>query len=54
MLVAADLQRPAAIQQLEVIGQQLGMPVYTEPGPPTRWPYASGPWPTPRPRGATW
>jgi signal recognition particle subunit SRP54 len=32
MLVAADLQRPAAIHQLEVIGQNLGLPVYTEPG----------------------
>jgi signal recognition particle subunit SRP54 len=32
MLVAADLQRPAAIHQLEVIGQQLGIPVYTETG----------------------
>ncbi|MCX7428096.1 MAG: signal recognition particle protein [Planctomycetia bacterium] len=30
MLVAADLQRPAAIEQLEVIGSQLGLPVYTE------------------------
>jgi signal recognition particle subunit SRP54 len=30
MLVAADLQRPAAIEQLKVIGQQLGVPVYTE------------------------
>jgi len=32
MLVAADLQRPAAIQQLHVLGEQLGMPVYSEPG----------------------
>ena len=32
LLVAADLQRPAAIHQLEVIGQQLGIPVYTEVG----------------------
>lgn len=32
MLVAADLQRPAAIQQLHVIGEQLGVPVYSEPG----------------------
>ena len=32
MLVAADLQRPAAIEQLHVIGQQLGVPVYSEPG----------------------
>lgn len=32
MLVAADLQRPAAIQQLHVLGEQLGVPVYSEPG----------------------
>ena len=32
MLVAADLQRPAAIQQLQVLGQQLDMPVYAELG----------------------
>jgi len=32
MLVAADLQRPAAIEQLRVLGQGLGIPVYTEPG----------------------
>lgn len=32
MMVAADLQRPAAIEQLKVIGQQLGVPVYTETG----------------------
>jgi signal recognition particle subunit SRP54 len=30
MLVAADLQRPAAIEQLKVIGQQLDVPVYSE------------------------
>ena len=30
MLVAADLQRPAAIQQLQVLGGQLGMPVYAD------------------------
>lgn len=32
MLVAADLKRPAAIDQLEVVGQQVGVPVYTERG----------------------
>ena len=32
MLVAADLKRPAAIDQLEVLGQQIGVPVYTERG----------------------
>ncbi len=31
LLVAADLQRPAAIDQLKVIGEQLGVPVYSEP-----------------------
>src|SRR5690606_7971077 len=32
LLVAADLKRPAAIEQLEVIGQQVGVPVYAERG----------------------
>src|SRR5262245_2882468 len=32
LLVAADLQRPAAIEQLHVIGGQLDVPVYSEPG----------------------
>lgn len=30
MMVAADLQRPAAIEQLKVIGEQVNVPVYTE------------------------
>jgi signal recognition particle subunit SRP54 len=30
LLVAADLQRPAAIQQLQVLGEQLGIPVYAD------------------------
>ena len=32
MLVAADLQRPAAVEQLKVLGAQLGVPVYSEEG----------------------
>jgi signal recognition particle subunit SRP54 len=32
LLCAADLQRPAAIEQLHVIGEQLGAPVYSEQG----------------------
>ncbi|HEV7281148.1 MAG TPA: signal recognition particle protein [Pirellulaceae bacterium] len=32
MLVAADVKRPAAIDQLHVIGEQLGVPVYSERG----------------------
>ncbi|MGN6545290.1 MAG: signal recognition particle receptor subunit alpha, partial [Aureliella sp.] len=31
-LVAADLQRPAAIEQLHVIGRQLGVQVYSQTG----------------------
>lgn len=31
-LVAADLQRPAAIEQLHVIGRQIGVDVYSEAG----------------------
>jgi signal recognition particle subunit SRP54 len=33
MLVAADMQRPAAIDQLKIIGEQLGVPVYSETPP---------------------
>jgi signal recognition particle subunit SRP54 len=32
LMVAADLKRPAAIDQLETLGQQIGVPVYTERG----------------------
>ncbi|ADB16930.1 signal recognition particle protein [Pirellula staleyi DSM 6068] len=32
MLCAADLQRPAAIEQLHIIGKQLGVPVFSKPG----------------------
>ncbi len=31
MLVAADIYRPAAIDQLKVLGEQIGIEVYTEP-----------------------
>jgi len=31
LLVAADIYRPAAIDQLKVLGRQLGVPVYTVP-----------------------
>src|SRR3954469_11494945 len=30
MLAAADLQRPAAIEQLRVLGEQVGVPVYSD------------------------
>jgi signal recognition particle subunit SRP54 len=32
LLVAADIYRPAAIDQLKVIGEQVGVPVYSEDG----------------------
>jgi signal recognition particle subunit SRP54 len=32
MLVAADVQRPAAIEQLQILGKQLNIPVYSEKG----------------------
>ena len=32
MLVAADLQRPAAVEQLKVIGGQFGVPVFSPAG----------------------
>lgn len=32
MLVACDVYRPAAIEQLKVVGSQVGVPVYTEEG----------------------
>jgi signal recognition particle subunit SRP54 len=32
LLVAADLQRPAAIEQLKVLGEQIRVPVFHQPG----------------------
>jgi len=32
MLVACDVYRPAAIEQLKILGQQINVPVYTEEG----------------------
>lgn len=32
MLVACDVYRPAAIDQLKILGEQVGVPVYTEEG----------------------
>src|SRR3954454_17285062 len=32
LLVAADIYRPAAVEQLKVLGQQLGVPVFHEAG----------------------
>jgi signal recognition particle subunit SRP54 len=34
LLVGADLQRPAAVEQLQVLGRQIGVPVFSEPSDP--------------------
>jgi signal recognition particle subunit SRP54 len=34
LLVGADLQRPAAVEQLRVLGEQVGVPVFSEPTDP--------------------
>ena len=34
LLVGADLQRPAAVEQLRTLGSQIGVPVFSEPGDP--------------------
>ena len=36
MLVGADLQRPAAVEQLRVLGAQLNIPVFSSPGDPVK------------------
>jgi signal recognition particle subunit SRP54 len=32
LLVAADVKRPAAVEQLQILGQRLGVPVFHQPG----------------------
>jgi signal recognition particle subunit SRP54 len=34
LLVGADLQRPAAVEQLRVLGEQAGVPVFSQPSDP--------------------
>jgi signal recognition particle subunit SRP54 len=34
LLVGADLQRPAAVEQLQTLGRQIGVPVFSEPSDP--------------------
>ena len=34
LLVGADLQRPAAVEQLRILGNQVGVPVFSEPTDP--------------------
>jgi signal recognition particle subunit SRP54 len=34
LMVGADLQRPAAVEQLRTLGQQISVPVFSQPGDP--------------------
>ena len=34
LLVGADLQRPAAVEQLRTLGRQIDVPVFCQPGDP--------------------
>jgi len=36
LLVAADLQRPAAVEQLRILGQEIGVTVFSEPTDPVK------------------
>ena len=53
LLVGADLQRPAAVEQLRTLGRQIDVPVFSEPGDPVvdRAPRSRG-GPPARPRRA--
>ena len=53
LLVAADLQRPAAVDQLKVIGQQFSFPVYSQSGSNARSKSAKTPCSRPIARVAT-
>ena len=53
LLVAADVYRPAAVQQLQVIGEKLGMSVFTGDGK-TRLKSATRPISTPTPKATKW
>jgi signal recognition particle subunit SRP54 len=35
LLVAADMQRPAAVDQIKILGEQIGVPVFSQPAPAT-------------------
>ena len=51
LLVGADLQRPAAVEQLRTLGERVGVPVFSQPGDPVataRRRRRGGPAPGPR------
>ena len=54
MLVAADLQRPAAIHQLEVLGESWGCRSTRSMAPRIRWPFARRRWSRPTVRASRW
>ena len=52
-LAACDLQRPAAVEQLQRLGEQAKLQVYARPGRRTRSRSPNGRWGRRRRRGAT-
>ena len=55
LLVACDVYRPAAIEQLKVLGEQIGVPVYMRRGQQgCRWRLHSTPLRKPRQKAMTW
>ena len=52
LMVGADLQRPAAVEQLRTLGKQIDVPVFSRAGRPGRR-APSAAWPRPAASGAT-
>ena len=50
LLVGADLQRPAAVEQLRTLGRQIDVPVFSEPTDPVAVAGRARRGPPPRPR----
>ena len=52
LLVAADLQRPAAVEQLRVLGSRVDVPVWSAPDGAPKDPVGVAAHPSRRPRGS--
>jgi signal recognition particle subunit SRP54 len=50
---AADIYRPAAIEQLKILGKELELPVYDSDPKMSPWRFASALWKKPRKNSAT-
>ena len=54
LLVAGDIYRPAAIKQLEVLGEQTGIPVFSLGIRSARWKLPGRAWSMPKPTAMIW